>query len=69
MCLPDCRAGQTSACATCISIGPKELPDVLIKATLATDDCRFYSDFGIDLAAIARSLYANWDVDGIHLDR
>ncbi|OSI34914.1 hypothetical protein BST65_01485 [Bradyrhizobium canariense] len=66
VCLPDCRAGQTSACATYISIGLKELPDVLIKATLATEDHRFYSHFGIDLAAIARSFHANWNLDGIH---
>ncbi|MGM4954172.1 transglycosylase domain-containing protein [Bradyrhizobium barranii] len=66
MCLPDCRAGQTSSCATYISIGLKELPDVLIKATLATEDHRFYSHFGNDPAAIARSFHANWNLDGIH---
>lgn len=36
LCLPECRTGLTSACATYSSISVKELPDVLVKATLAT---------------------------------
>ncbi|WP_409190535.1 transglycosylase domain-containing protein [Bradyrhizobium sp. RDM4] len=63
--LPDCRAGPTSACATYNSVPMNEFPDVLIKATLATEDPRFYSHFGIDLAAIARSLHSSPQVDGI----
>ncbi|MGR4932483.1 transglycosylase domain-containing protein [Bradyrhizobium sp. CAR08] len=31
-----------------------------------TEDHRFYSRFGIDLAAIARSFHANWNLDGTH---
>lgn len=58
LCLPECRTGLTSACATYSSISVKELPDVLVKATLATGDRRFYSHFGIDLTAIALSLHA-----------
>ncbi|MBW5440709.1 hypothetical protein FXB41_39920 [Bradyrhizobium canariense] len=66
MCLPDCRAGQTSACAAFSSIALEEVPDVLIKATLATEDRRFYSHSGIDLAAIARSFHANSGIDRVH---
>lgn len=58
LCLPECRTGLTSACATYSSISVKELPDVLVKATLATGDRRFYSHFGFDLTAIALSLHA-----------
>ncbi|MCK1730710.1 transglycosylase domain-containing protein [Bradyrhizobium sp. 142] len=58
LCLPECRTGLTSACATYSSISVKELPDVLVKATLATGDRRFYNHFGIDLTAIALSLHA-----------
>ncbi|WP_161494822.1 transglycosylase domain-containing protein [Bradyrhizobium canariense] len=65
VCLPDCRAGPTSACATYNSIPVNELPEVLIKATIATQDPRFYSHFGIDLAAFAASFHSSPQVDGL----
>ncbi|MCS3765677.1 MULTISPECIES: transglycosylase domain-containing protein [Bradyrhizobium] len=62
----ECRTSPTSACATHNTIALKELPEVLIKATLATQDHRFYSHFGIGLAAIARSLHARPETEGVH---
>ena len=38
------------------SIPLEEFPDHLIKATLATEDRRFYDHFGIDIAGTARAL-------------
>ena len=38
------------------SIPLEDFPDNLIKATLATEDRRFYEHFGIDIAGTARAL-------------
>lgn len=43
----------------------EELPDVLIKATLATEDRRFYEHFGIDFAGTFRALGANARAGGV----
>jgi len=37
----------------------EDFPDNLIKATLATEDRRFYDHFGIDIAGTARALLTN----------
>ena len=42
-----------------------EFPDHLIKATLATEDRRFFEHFGIDLGGIARALLANTRAGGV----
>ena len=41
------------------SVPLKEIPDVLINATLATEDRRFFDHFGIDLWGTARALATN----------
>jgi len=41
------------------SIPLEDFPDNLIKATLATEDRRFYDHFGIDIAGTARALLTN----------
>ena len=41
------------------SVGLDHLPDHLIKATLATEDRRFYEHFGIDFPGLARAMLAN----------
>jgi len=41
-----------------------KLPDYLIKATLATEDRRFYDHFGVDLWGTARALVSNAQGDG-----
>ncbi len=41
------------------SIELEQLPDYLIKATLATEDRRFYEHFGIDFIGIFRAFIAN----------
>ncbi|GLQ55047.1 penicillin-binding protein [Devosia nitrariae] len=41
------------------SVALDELPDVLIKATLATEDRRFYEHFGIDVVGTLRALANN----------
>lgn len=41
------------------SVPLNELPDHLIKATLATEDRRFYSHFGIDVIGTMRALITN----------
>src|SRR5258708_10872923 len=41
------------------SIPLEDFPDNLIKATLATEDRRFYDHFGIDIAGTARALVTN----------
>ena len=41
------------------SIPLDEFPDSLIKATLATEDRRFYEHFGIDVPGTMRALLAN----------
>ena len=43
----------------------EELPDVLIKATLATEDRRFYDHFGIDFAGTFRAIAANAKAGGV----
>lgn len=54
------------------SIPLEDFPDVLIKATLATEDRRFYEHFGIDIAGTARALVTNaqaaWRPPGRLLD-
>jgi penicillin-binding protein 1A len=47
------------------SIPLSEFPDALIKATLATEDRRFYEHFGIDLAGTARALITNTQAGGV----
>ncbi len=36
-----------------------DVPDMLIKALIATEDTRFYSHLGLDLRGIARAMYRN----------
>ncbi len=42
-----------------------ELPDHLIKATLATEDRRFYDHFGIDIPGLFRAMTANAKAGGV----
>jgi len=41
------------------SVALSELPDYLVKATLATEDRRFYDHFGIDVVGTLRALMSN----------
>lgn len=43
----------------------EEFPDHLIKATLATEDRRFYEHFGIDIAGTFRAFGANFRAGGV----
>ena len=47
------------------SIPLEDFPDHLIKATLATEDRRFYDHFGIDIAGTARALVTNAQAGGV----
>jgi penicillin-binding protein 1A len=47
------------------SIPLEEFPDHLIKATLATEDRRFYEHFGIDVAGTFRALITNAQAGGV----
>ena len=47
------------------SIPLEEFPDHLIKATLATEDRRFYEHFGIDIAGTFRALMTNIRAGGV----
>jgi penicillin-binding protein 1A len=47
------------------SIPLAEYPDHLIKATLATEDRRFYAHFGIDIAGTIRALAENARAQGV----
>src|SRR5246127_2059888 len=47
------------------SIPLEDFPDVLIKATLATEDRRFYDHFGIDFPGTARALVTNTQAGGV----
>src|SRR6201993_1316557 len=47
------------------SIPLEEFPDNLIKATLATEDRRFYDHFGIDVAGTVRALVTNAQAGGV----
>src|SRR3954468_17655148 len=47
------------------SIPLEDFPDSLIKATLATEDRRFYDHFGIDIAGTARALLSNARAGGV----
>jgi penicillin-binding protein 1A len=47
------------------SIPLEEFPDHLIKATLATEDRRFYDHFGIDVAGTLRALLTNAQAGGV----
>ncbi len=47
------------------SIPLEDFPDNLIKATLATEDRRFYDHFGIDIAGTARALVTNAQAGGV----
>ena len=47
------------------SIPLDEFPDPLIKATLATEDRRFYEHFGIDLGGTFRALLTNARAGGV----
>jgi penicillin-binding protein 1A len=47
------------------SIPLEDFPDNLIKATLATEDRRFYDHFGIDIAGTARALLTNAQAGGV----
>ncbi|HEY4203275.1 MAG TPA: PBP1A family penicillin-binding protein [Devosiaceae bacterium] len=46
------------------SVALDKLPDYLIKATLATEDRRFYDHFGIDVWGTVRALASNAQGDG-----
>jgi len=45
------------------SVALAEIPDFLIKATLATEDRRFYTHFGIDVWGTVRALLSNAEGD------
>src|SRR5438552_19192337 len=47
------------------SIPLEDFPDNLIKATLATEDRRFYDHFGIDVAGTGRALVTNAQAGGV----
>src|SRR5947209_2212759 len=47
------------------SIPLEDFPDNLIKATLATEDRRFYDHFGIDMAGTFRALLTNAQAGGV----
>ena len=47
------------------SIPLDEFPDTLIKATLATEDRRFYEHFGIDIGGTFRAVLANSRAGGV----
>lgn len=47
------------------SVALSQIPDDLIKATLATEDRRFYSHYGIDVLGTLRALVSNVRADGI----
>jgi penicillin-binding protein 1A len=47
------------------SIPLEDFPDNLIKATLATEDRRFYDHFGIDVAGTFRALVTNAQAGGV----
>ncbi|MEN3290131.1 MAG: penicillin-binding protein, partial [Bradyrhizobium sp.] len=47
------------------SIPLEDFPDSLIKATLATEDRRFYEHFGIDFPGLARALVTNAQAGGV----
>ncbi len=47
------------------SIPLEDFPDNLIKATLATEDRRFYDHFGIDIAGTLRALVTNAQAGGV----
>jgi penicillin-binding protein 1A len=47
------------------SIPLEDFPDNLIKATLATEDRRFYEHFGIDIPGLARALVTNAQAGGV----
>ena len=46
------------------SVALADMPDYLIKATLATEDRRFYEHFGIDVVGTLRALVSNASGDG-----
>src|ERR1700759_4870595 len=47
------------------SIPLEDFPDVLIKATLATEDRRFYDHFGIQVAGTRRAVVSNAKAGGV----
>ena len=47
------------------SVPLEEMPDSLIKATLATEDRRFYTHFGIDIIGTGRALMENLRNDAV----
>jgi len=47
------------------SIPLEDFPDNLIKATLATEDRRFYDHFGIDIPGLIRALVTNAQAGGV----
>jgi penicillin-binding protein 1A len=47
------------------SIPLEDFPDNLIKATIATEDRRFYDHFGIDIAGTMRALVSNAKAGGV----
>ncbi len=47
------------------SVPLEELPDYLVKATLATEDRRFFYHFGIDVLGTFRALVANLRANGV----
>ncbi len=47
------------------AVALEQMPDSLIKATLATEDRRFYSHFGIDIVGTSRALFENLRSDDV----
>lgn len=45
-------------------IGHEEIPDLVRKAVIATEDADFYSHFGVDLKSIIRALKVNYEKGG-----
>ena len=43
----------------------EEIPDALIKATLATEDRRFFEHFGVDFLGTLRAVIENLKADGV----
>ncbi len=43
----------------------ERVPDVLIQATIATEDKNFYLHTGVDWSAVARAAWQNWQADEI----
>src|SRR6201993_1473547 len=47
------------------SVPLEEYPDHMVKAVLATEDCRFYEHFGIDIQGVFRAFVTNTQAGGV----